>query len=87
MPDDLATSPETPNAKASAGPPLWRTLVIEAALTASMVWAAWRGWLSWDVVGGWVATVVMTQAKPQGSAVETAVKAVVVALGRRKGAQ
>lgn len=84
-PDDLPTEPETPSAKRVAATHAWRTAIVEVALTSGLAWAAWRGHVSWDAFGGWVATVVMTQVMPRGTAIESAVRALVMAIGKASG--
>lgn len=83
----LPTSPETPNALANAEVPKaypWiRAIIIDTGITVGLAWAAFRGYASWDALGCWLAAAVMSQAKPNGSTVETAVKAIGSAFARR----
>jgi hypothetical protein len=62
-----------------------RIVAIDGLLMAGLCWAAYSGRISWELPVGFVATALLTQAAPNGSTLETAVKAVAKALPTRKG--
>lgn len=85
---DAPTAPETPVAKAAAAAPasrwaLVRIVVIDGLLLAGLCWASYIKAVSWEVPLGFIATVLLTQAKPSGSTLETAVKAIAGALSSK----
>lgn len=85
-----STAPETPAAKAAAvkqpkGWALVRAIVVDGLVTLGLCWAAYSGKISWELALGFTSTALLAQAKPNGSTIETAVKAIASAMPRRRG--
>lgn len=62
-----------------------RVVVIDGLLMTGLCWAAYSGRISWGLPVGFAVTALLTQAAPNGSTLETAVKAMAKALPTRKG--
>ena len=83
------TSPETPHAKSSMLPPAnhtwWkrcRGLLIDGSIVAGLAVSAYCGWMSVEAVTPMIAAILLSHAKPESTAGETAATALLSLLPR-----